>query len=296
MKLFLIPDEMHPGRRRLRAGWRIMGQLSLMTAISIVIELALWQLNLLTSSSIYALVAAQVGTFIAINLSVILARRYLDRRSFTSLGLSPGRAAAWDLLAGFLIAGLMMVLIYILERATGWLAFEGFAWHSQPLLETVLITLAMLGVFVIVGWQEEILARGYLLQNIAEGLNLFWGVLLSSILFALGHLFNPNLSLPALIGLLLAGLFLAYAYLRTRRLWLPIGLHIGWNFFESTVLGFPVSGLSLFGLLQNSLSGPDIFTGGAFGPEAGLVLLPALALGTILVYYYTRLEATQKHA
>ncbi len=104
------------------------------------------------------------------------------------------------------------------------------------------------------------------------------------------------MSLTGHVGLFLAGLFLAYAYLRTRRLWLPIGLHIGWNFFESTVLGFPVSGLSLFGLLQNSLAGPDIYTGGAFGPEAGLVLLPALALGTILVYYYTRLEATYKRS
>jgi hypothetical protein len=115
---------------------------------------------------------------------------------------------------------------------------------------------------------------------------------LSSTLFALGHLFNPNMSVPAAIGLFLAGLFLAYAYLRTRRLWLPIGLHIGWNFFESTVLGFPVSGLSLFGLLENSLAGPELYTGGAFGPEGGLILLPALALGTILVYYYTRLGST----
>jgi membrane protease YdiL (CAAX protease family) len=296
MRLFLAPDELHPGQQRLRAGWRILGQLSLMTIISIAIELALWQLNLLSSSTIFALIAAQAGTFIAINASVFFARRFLDRRSFTSLGLYPKRSAAWDLLAGFMIAGVIMVLIYIIEIAAGWIAFEDFAWQSQPPLKTVLITLVMLGVFVIVGWQEELLARGYLLQNLAEGLNLFWGVLLSSFIFALGHLFNPNMSLPALIGLVLAGLFLAYAYLRTRRLWLPIGLHIGWNFFESTVLGFPVSGLSLFGLLENTLKGPELYTGGAFGPEAGLVLLPALALGTILVYYYTRLEVTQKLA
>jgi membrane protease YdiL (CAAX protease family) len=96
----------------------------------------------------------------------------------------------------------------------------------------------------------------------------------------------------AAAGLFLAGMFLAFAYTRTRQLWLPIGLHIGWNFFEGTVFGFPVSGLGLSGIIEHSVNGPVQFTGGAFGPEAGLVLLPALALGTILVYYYTRVKYT----
>jgi hypothetical protein len=124
----------------------------------------------------------------------------------------------------------------------------------------------------------------------AEGMNLTLGILLSSLFFASGHLLNPNMNWIAAVGLFLAGLFLAFAYTRTRQLWLPIGLHIGWNFFEGTVFGFPVSGLSLFGMIDHSVNGPVLFTGGAFGPEAGLVLLPALALGTILVYYYTGLK------
>jgi hypothetical protein len=290
-KVFLAPDEARPGQRRLRAGWRILGLIVLLVAITIAWELFALQLSrLLKARASYSLLAAQIGSFFAINLSVYLARRFLDRRSMVSLGLDRGRQAPWDLLAGFLIAGVMMLLIYFVERAAGWLTFQGFAWQNARLAETALTTLTLLVVFIIVGWQEELLSRGYLLQNIADGFNLFWGVLLSSFLFALGHIFNPNMGWPAAAGLFLAGIFLAYAYLRTRRLWLPIGLHIGWNFFESTVLGFPVSGLSLFSLIQHSIDGPEWLTGGAFGPEAGLVLLPALALGTILVYYYTRLE------
>ena len=290
-RLFLTPDDLHPGRQRLRAGWRILGQMVIMTLIALAVALVFNLFSLLTTMfTSYGLFVAQIGTFIAINSSIFLARRWLDRRSMVSLGLDIGRQSARDLLAGFLIAGAIMMVIYFILRAAGWLTFQGFAWQRVSPLDTFLATLVMFGLFVIVGWQEELLSRGYQLQNIAEGLNIVWGVVLSSLLFALGHLSNPNMAAPAGVGLFLAGLFLAYAFLRTRRLWLPIGLHIGWNFFEGVVLGFPVSGLNLFRLIEQSVEGPVLFTGGAFGPEAGLVLLPALALGTILVYYYTRLE------
>jgi hypothetical protein len=239
------------------------------------------------------LLASQLVTFLSINASVLLARRFFDRRSLVSLGLQLDRQSLWDLVAGFLIAAAMMLLIYFIERALGWLTFQGFAWQRISASQAALATLVMLAVFIIVGWQEELLARGYHLQNIAEGLNLPWGVLLSSLFFALAHWFNPNMSFLSVAGLFLAGLFLAYAYVRTRRLWLSIGLHIGWNFFGGVVLGFPVSGLSMFRLVEQSVNGPEVFTGGAFGPEAGLVLLPALALGTILVYYYTGVKPTR---
>jgi hypothetical protein len=100
-------------------------------------------------------------------------------------------------------------------------------------------------------------------------------------------LFNPNLSWLAFLGLFLSGLFLAYGYLRTEQLWLPIGLHLGWNFFEGIVFGFPVSGNYTYQLVRQTTTGPELITGGAFGPEAGLILLPALLLGTAGIYWYT---------
>jgi uncharacterized protein len=120
-------------------------------------------------------------------------------------------------------------------------------------------------------------------------LNLFWAVIFSSLFFSVTHVTNPHFDIAALLGLFVSGVFLAYGYVRTRQLWLPIGLHIAWNLFESTIFGFSVSGLEgLPRLLSQTVSGPEIITGGAFGPEAGLVLLPALALGAGLVYLYTR--------
>jgi hypothetical protein len=102
------------------------------------------------------------------------------------------------------------------------------------------------------------------------------------------HTCESQLFLECARGLVLAGLHLACGYLR-RLAALPIGLHIGWNFFEGTVFGFQVSGLSgMPTLIRQIIDGPELLTGGAFGPEAGLVILPAFVLGVLLVYGYTR--------
>jgi hypothetical protein len=87
--------------------------------------------------------------------------------------------------------------------------------------------------------------------------------------------------------LVASGLFLASGYLRTRQLWLPIGLHIGWNFFEGPLFGFAVSGTGPFTLIRQVPTGPELLTGGAFGPEAGLIVLPALGIGLILINWYS---------
>jgi membrane protease YdiL (CAAX protease family) len=280
---------------RLRAGWRLIGQTAMM---SFLISLFSCPVTILLSKNIPSERLYLISTplsFFAITVSVFLARRVFDRRSLVSLGLSIRPQAGLDILAGVLIAGVVMGFIYLMEWSFGWLKFENFTWQVQPVSQVVIEALTWLLLFVMVGWQEELLARGYWLQNLAEGLNLFWGVLISSILFSLGHLLNPNMSWVAILGLVFAGLFLAYGYLRTHQLWLSIGLHIGWNFFEGTVFGFQVSGLSgIPRLIHHTVQGPELVTGGLFGPEAGLVVLPAMALGVFLIYGYTRNRITKR--
>jgi hypothetical protein len=233
------------------------------------------------------LLLVQIGSALALTLSVYLARRWFDRRSFTSLGLQPGRRAWMDLLAGFLIAALLMLFIFFVERGAGWLDVQGLAWSREENSLMLRSLLAILLVFVFTGWQEELYWRGYFLQNVAEGWNLAGGVLLSALAFGLVHAANPGFNLAALTGTCLAGLLFAYAWLATRQLWLALGLHIGWNFFQ-TALGFPVSGLSTPRLIAQSVQGPQWITGGAYGPEAGAILLPALAIGALCIYLYTR--------
>lgn len=277
-----------PGEDRLRVGWRLLVQILIWVFVSFVFALPFAGMLLQPDQGgiSFYLVNGFV-TAIPVTISVYLARRWLDRRSFLDLGLHWDALAVRELFLGFGLTGVMFVVIYLLELVFGWLQFEAFSWQEQPLSVVLQGTLIMLLAYIFTGWGEELLFRGYWLQNLIESSSIFWGVVISSTIFALAHLLNPNPSLGAVLGLIAGGLFFAYAYLRTRRLWLPVGIHIGWNFFEGVVFGFQVSGTQPFRLIQQTVSGPEVITGGAFGPEAGLILLPALLLGLIAIYIYT---------
>ena len=226
---------------------------------------------------------AAIGETFAVTLSVFLARRFLDKQSLESLGLKVNRQAFFDLLTGIGITFVQMGLIFLAMLGLGWLRFTGSAWNFDAVSVVAKNTLWFLLIFVLVGWNEELLARGYHLQTIASGLNLLWGVIISSTAFGLWHLGNPNANLASVVGIFFAGLSFAYAYLRTKQLWLPIGLHAGWNIFQRS-FGFPVSGYELSGLLKVNVSGPELWTGGAFGPEAGLITLPIwISIGVVIV-------------
>jgi membrane protease YdiL (CAAX protease family) len=283
----------NPSEHRLRTGWRLLAHLVLLVVLYVTIGIFLGPLQVifgLQESYTALFLFDAIAALIAITASIFLARRRFDKRTFTSLGLVWNRRAARDLLAGIGITGLIMSLIYAAEAALGWLRFDAFAWQSEAPGAIAGNLLLYLVIYLAVGWQEELLCRGYWLQNLSERLGAGWGVLISSWIFALLHAFNPNSSPAAVFMLIASGLFLACGYLRTRQLWLPIGLHIGWNFFEGPVFGFAVSGTSPFRLISQTPTGPELLTGGAFGPEAGLIVMPALLVGVALIYWYTRVE------
>lgn len=280
-KIFLSPDE-----SRLRAGWRLLIHTLLMFVFGLIFGGIAALLGLLNLGSI----GGQILNFLVITSSVYVARRWLDKQSFESLGLKLDGRTLPDILAGIGITFVQMGFIYVLMLGLGWLTFEGFAWEFDPVNVVITNVIIFFIMFIFVGWNEELLSRGYHLQTIASGTSLFWGVVISSAIFGLLHLGNPNATWVSAAGIFFAGVYLAYGYIRTKQLWLPIGLHIGWNFFEGVVFGFPVSGLDIYALTRITVHGPELWTGGAFGPEAGLIVLPSLLLGGLLIYLYTRLR------
>lgn len=277
-RIFMSADQ-----PRLRAGWRLLIQTILFFLFGIIIVILAASLGLDNGG----LVFGNVLNFIAVTGSVYIARRWLDKMSFESLGLKLSQQALVDILVGIGITVVQMGLIFVAMLGLGWLRFEGFAWEFDPINTVFTGVLTFLIGFIFVGWNEELLSRGYHLQTIASGINLFWGVIISSAVFGLLHLANPSASWVSTAGIFFAGIFLAYGYIRTKQLWLPIGLHIGWNFCEGVVFGFPVSGLDVYALTRIEVTGPEIWTGGPFGPEAGLIVLPALVIGAVLIYLYT---------
>ena len=135
------------------------------------------------------------------------------------------------------------------------------------------------------GFAEELLIRGVVFRLVEESLGSWLAVVLSATLFGLLHGLNPGATVVSTLAIALeAGVLLAAAYVYSRRLWLPIGLHIGWNFTESGLFGATVSGYGSRGLLRNDLHGPAILTGGAFGPEASIVAVAlCFAVGVVLL-------------
>jgi len=287
--IFVSPDE-----PRLRAGWRLLIQTIMFILFGSIIFIVASFLGLDSGEAPASLILQQLLSFIAVTGSVYIARRWLDKKSFESLGLKLDQQALVDVFIGIGIAFVQMGFIYILMFGLNWLTFEGFAWEFDPINVVITGILTFFVVFLFVGWNEELLSRGYHLQTIASGTNLFWGVIISSAVFGALHLGNPSATWVSTAGIFFAGIYLAYGYIRTKQLWLPIGLHIGWNFFEGVVFGFPVSGLDIYALTRIQVTGPEIWTGGPFGPEAGLIVLPSLLLGAGLIYWFTKNRETIK--
>jgi membrane protease YdiL (CAAX protease family) len=240
--------------------------------------------------------------------SVWLAGRFLDRRTFiVGLGLQIYNPGWWlDLAFGLLLGALLMTGIFLTELEAAWIKVNGTFESVSGTFESVTthtsffsaIGAAIL-LFFSVGIAEELVFRGYQLKNIAEGLNfsslgpktailLAW--IISSSVFGLFHLANPNATLISTINVAVTGLLLGVGYLLTGRLAISIGLHISWNFFEGNVFGFPVSGREPIGAQFISIEqdGPLLWTGGAFGPEAGLVDILVSVIGALLILVWVR--------
>jgi len=127
--------------------------------------------------------------------------------------------------------------------------------------------------FFVAAFAEEALYRGYPFQVLVQTFGGVVATVVMSVAFAVGHAGNPNVGAFGLVNIFLAGVLLSVAYLRTRSLWFPTMLHLGWNWGMASLLDLPVSGLELIdtALYEPAVRGPEWFTGGSFGPEGGLV-------------------------
>lgn len=179
--------------------------------------------------------------------------------------------------AGLAIGSLMIALIAGLLVATG-MVVPG----RNPELDSSALLLASLGT-VAAAANEELLFRGYPLQILARSLGAIWSTLLVALLFGLAHAMNPETSTLAVLNTVLAAGWLSLAYFRTGSLWLPYGLHLGWNLLERW-LGFSVSGGRPNALLELKDVGPDWLTGGLYGPEAGLPTTLLLLLSSAAIW------------
>lgn len=232
-------------------------------------------------------------------LSVWLAGRLLDRRKFTNFGLHFNARWWQDFAFGLGLGAALMSLIFVVELRAGWIILQSNSAQAEQGFRLFYPLAAYFFYFAAVGVREEIIFRGYQLKNLAEGLAnlrslsptaaIVISTVLSSILFGVVHLANPNATWISALNIALAGVFLAMGFLLTGELAIPIGLHIAWNYFQGNIFGFPVSGsYPNFALFSSVQTGPAWMTGGAFGPEGGLIGVIAILLGIALTLLHVR--------
>ena len=147
------------------------------------------------------------------------------------------------------------------------------------------ILYALVTIGMIPGVVEEVLFRGILFRHLEDFGGTWFALALTSILFGVAHIFNDNATVFSSFAIAVeAGVLLGGAYILTRSLWAPIGLHVAWNFTQSQIFDVPVSGNDGIGLVEAKLSGPEVLSGGAFGLEASVIaLVIATAAGVWLV-------------
>jgi membrane protease YdiL (CAAX protease family) len=212
-------------------------------------------------------------------------RRGLDRGTMAQLGLRwprrPWSEGAAGLAAGFLASGVPILVV--------WLGLRGF----EPTTRDVsTLTWALIPTLALLAFHEELVCRGYLLQNFLDAQRPVLGAFISSALFWLFHSLNPSAWESPVIGINLfgAGVLLALAYLTTRTLWLPTLLHFVWNVTQGILFELPISGLQADGWLGLSVvpGTPEWITGGSFGIEASMLV--TASEGVLLVVFLLALR------
>ena len=238
-----------------------------------VLSLAIPHLTRTNGTLLGALLSSLVACGLGVAAYVAYVRR-IERRPVTELAL-PG--AGKEIGSDFVLGAALFAI------AIGTLALLGdYNVHGRHDLAIVAIPLvAAIGTAFI----EEIVFRGIVFRIVEGALGTWIALILSSAIFGLLHLVNPRATLQGAVAIVFeAGVMLAAAYLLTRRLWLPIGIHAGWNFTQGGIFGVSVSGQPSGGLLDGTLSGPEWLSGGVFGVETSIVaVVLGIALGTTLL-------------
>jgi len=292
---------------RLRAGIRIIFSMSLFILIYKGHLLILNSIGIIlfysSETSLWIFLVAGTVRLFPVIIILWFGGRFIDRRNIKNFGFHFSKNWWIDLCFGISLGAFLISLIFILEMVSGFISISDTVHSINSQSIFIVPLLVFLFFFISQGMSEELFSRGYLLKNMAEGFNLKsigpkWAILIAwsviSIIFGLAHVGNPNANIISTINLIVIGITMGAGLIFTGELAIPIGLHISWNFFQGNIFGFAVSGLSypaeIVSLIKINQSGPEIWTGGDFGPEAGLLGLFANLLGLLLIFCWLHIR------
>lgn len=285
------PHRTHRRRALAQVGWALALWLLLQLVLAVpyvMLQGLRGELGAVPRASAEGMVvSAVIGTLATLATIWWMRRREGLWESLRTWGLRPGPAWPAEAALGLALGPLLFGLVFGVGVAAGWVQGVSVEADGLAMLQGLLVTL-------LVAFSEEVLMRGYVLQTLLPAWGLRASLLLQAGIFAVLHGLNPGMSPAAVVNLAVSGLVFGYAWKATGRLWLPIGLHLSWNFAEGPLFGFPVSGMPFPSLLHHQVVGPAWAMGGPFGPEAGLLGLGATCLAFAAVYLWERFAAASR--
>ena len=278
----------------LRAVWRIAIFLVIVFLLSMVIDRLVGLIPfpdegdaLLTWKEL----GERGGNSLAMILAAFITLRWIDRRPFALLGLNLLEGWQRDFGIGLAIGVVMISMTLAILWTGGWMSLS-LNDISPVLLGGISKALLL---FFVAALLEELLLRGYPLQAFIEGSRVWIAVILLSSIFSLMHLDNPDVTVPSALNLFLAGVLLSVCYVKTRSLWLPTGLHLGWNWMQASFWGMGVSGYHVkWSVFAAEAHGAGWISGGKFGAEASVFATIVISATTYLIWKTDKLRVAKK--
>lgn len=285
---------------RLRSGWRFLIFLLLTALFEILFRgFAFAALNNLpVGYSDNGILNETVFRSISLLVSVLagwLCGKFLENLPFRALGVWFTENWLKDLILGLIFGAAAVSLAVLIAVIFGGLSFT---FNEKAGQSAILLTLGVsFVIFAVAAAAEEVIFRGYMLQTFARA-NLAWfAIILTSIFFGAVHLNNPDASWISTINTVIAGIWFSIAYLKTRTLWLPFGLHFMWNWMQGSFFGIEVSGttdISTAPFLTEIDRGPVWLTGGNYGIEGGIGCTISLIIFILLIWFLPILKPSEE--
>lgn len=279
----------NPRTKLLRSGWRALAfcTVALLPRLATLLLPSTQQAGRSEAAFVpdWAMVVVYCALILWVALVSWLCLRWLERLRFASLGYAFYRGWWRDVLSGCAIGTLMILLVVALQFIGGGTRVSVnplWSQHVASLLGSFCLASLLL---IVAAAFEEITFRGYVFQTLLRDVPAWLPITLLSLLFGLAHWSNPSRTTFSTINTVLAGIWLAVAYLKTRSLWFPTALHLSWNWMMGLFFGLPVSGLPLRpALLAATSEAPLWLTGGSYGCEGGVAATIAFTLSTALIW------------
>mgnify|MGYP006291296521 FL=1 len=270
MKNYFINQE-----NELRIVWKIL--LCIVLAVAMIIAFGI------TKEIIGFKDRIGIVSTLAVVVAIYIMLKVVDKKGFRYIGFEPISKGYSKFLVGMLLGGFLIVVNVIVLRLSGLISFETGLLAPNLSLDLLEGLLILAGVSL----AEEMVFRGYIQKTIQRTDKNWLAILISALLWTLIHAGNANYAFLPFLNILLAGILLGYLVVKTRSIYIAIGLHITWNYFQGYIFGIQVSGRVQEGTMYLVEMKNNFFTGGNFGLEGGLantlVLIAAILLSSL--YY-----------